>query len=142
MSKENDDEFDEVWDLRNVDLYGREFWEGTSVRMDELIEKAKKDPFWFPKKKTKKESKKDKKFRGYNWTTHKKKIKGLKKKIAELKATSKRSKKEEITLKRMISLLKWHNWALRLHKEGKSDKWIHEETERKKEDKKRKAKKK
>ncbi len=132
----NDDEFDEDW-FRNLNLYNADL-EADSVRFDELIEKAKKDPFYNPalRKKTKKESKPSKEFSGYNWTTHKKKIKGMKAKIKELKAIENPSEQEEYILKRVQNLLKWHNWAFNLHKEGKSDKWIHTET------KKRKAKKK
>lgn len=102
----------------------------------EKAEKAlKEDPFYNPalRKKTKKESKPKKQFQGYNWTTHKKKIAGLKAKVKELKEKTKLSEQEEISLKRVQNLLKWHQWALNHHKEGKSDKWIHEETQRRKE---------
>ena len=131
MSKENDDEFDEDW-FRNLNLYDTD-WEAESVRMDELIEKAKKDPFWNPSKKAKKESKPKKPFQGYNWTTLKKMAKGRRDIIKELKEKSKLSEQEEIKLKRLQNLQKWYQWALNHHKEGKSDKWIHEETVRRKE---------
>ena len=104
--------------------------------LKESFEKAlREDPFYNPKlrKKTKKESKPKKDFQGYNWTTHKKKIAGLKAKIKELKEIKKLTKKEQVTLKRLQNLLKWHNWALKYHKAGKSDKWIHEETKKRKE---------
>ena len=81
----NEEEFDEEL-LRNINLYDTD-WEAESVKFSELIEKAKKDPYWFPKKKAKKESKEKKEFSGYNWTTHRKKVKGLKAKVKELKAT-------------------------------------------------------
>lgn len=103
--------------------------------MKEAGEKAlREDPFYNPKlrKKAKKESKPSKEFSGYNWTTHKKKIKGLKTKIKKLKEIEKPSEQEEYTLKRVQNLLKWHQWALKLHKEGKSDKWIHTETQKRK----------
>ncbi len=126
----NDDEFDEDW-FRNLNLYNADL-EADSVRFDELIEKAKKDPFYNPalRKKTKKESKPSKEFSGYNWTTHKKKVKGLKAKIKELKEIEKPSEEEKHTLKRVQNLQKWHQWALKYHKDGKSDKWIHEETKK------------
>ena len=128
MSK---DEFDEEW-FRNLNLYDTD-WEADAVRLNELIEKNKKeDPFWSTTTKTKKESKPAKEFTGYNWTTHKKKIKGLKAKIKELKTIENPSEQEEYTLKRVQNLLKWHEWALNHHKEGKSDKWIHEETQKRK----------
>lgn len=126
----NDEEY-EAW-FRNLNLYDADP-EVDSLKMDELIEKAKKDPFYnkaLRKSKTKKESKEKKEFSGYNWTTHKKKIKGLTAKIKELKEIEKPSEEEKYTLKRVQTLLKWHRWALKHHKDGKSDKWIHEETQK------------
>ena len=129
----NREEFEE-W-FRKLNLYNTDEGE-SSMKIDELIEKAKKDPFYNPalrKKKPKKESKPEKEFRGYNWTTQKKMAKGRTDTIKELNEKAKRSKPEEIKLKRLQNLQKWYKWALEHHKAGKSDKWIHEETVRRKE---------
>jgi hypothetical protein len=134
----NDEEFEE-W-FRRLNLYNTD--EGAeSMKWDEMIKKAMKDPFYNPalRKKPKKESKPKKEFESYNWTTHKKKIAGLKTKIAELQAKMSLDESEKVTLKRLLNLLSWHKWALKLHQEGKSDKWIHNETQKRREEAKKKA---
>lgn len=127
--------------MRDFDPFG--FTEEENEEMERMFkekgEKAlKEDPFYNPtlRKKAKKESKSKKAFESYNWTTHKKKIAGLKAKIKELKAIENPSEKEEYTLKRLQNLLSWHSWALKHHEAGKSDKWIHNETQKRKEAKK------
>ena len=124
--------------MRDYDPIG--FTEKEQEEMERMLkdsfEKAlKEDPFYNPalRKKAKKESKPKKQFGGYNWTTQKKMAKGRTDTIKELKEKAKLSEQEEIKLKRLQNLQKWYNWALRHHKEGKSDKWIHEETVRRKE---------
>lgn len=121
--------------MRDYDPIG--FTEEEQKDMERMMKESfdtalKEDPFYNPKlrKKTKKESKEKKEFSGYNWTTHKKKIKGLTAKIKELKEIEKPSEEEKYTLKRVQNLQKWHRWALKHHKDGKSDKWIHEETQK------------
>lgn len=121
--------------MSDFDIFG--FTEEEHDEMERMFEeKAEKalreDPFYNPalRKKAKKESKEKKEFSGYNWTTHKKKIKGLTAKIKELKEIEKPSEEEKHTLKRVQNLQKWHRWALNHHKDGKSDKWIHEETQK------------
>ena len=128
--------------MRDIDPFGftEEEHEEMMEMFKESFEKAlREDPYYNPKlrKKSKKESKPKKQFTGYNWTTHRKKIAGIKAKIKELKEIKKLSDKEEITLKRLQNLQKWHIWALTHHKAGKSDKWIHAETKKRKEAKKK-----
>jgi len=127
MSDKNDelDEFDEIWDLREVDFLPEEFW---AMSIEELIPKAEKDPFYNRRlKKGKKEPKSKKTFSGYNCTTIKKMNRGQRDKIKSLKAKAKLSDSEEIELARMVQLYKWSTWALKMHKEGWSDKRIHDE---------------
>lgn len=92
----------------------------------------KEDPFYKPKKKAAKESKSKKAFQSYNWTTIKKMNKGQRDKIKSLKAKGKLSDSEKIQLARMIQLQKWSAWALKMHKEGWSDKRIHAEAQKRK----------
>lgn len=102
--------------------------------MRKKFEKARKeDPFYSKaKKKAAKESKSKKAFESYNWTTIKKMNKGQRDKIKSLKAKGKLSDSEEIQLARMIQLQKWSSWALKMHKEGKSDRSIHAEAQKRK----------
>lgn len=97
-------------------------------------ELAMKDPFYNPKLRKKKATKEKakKKHQGYNWTTIKKMNRGQRDKIKSLKAKGKLTDQEEVTLKRMTQLLKWSSWALKMHKEGKSDRSIHAEAQKRK----------
>jgi len=98
--------------------------------MRKKFEKAlKEDPFYKSKAKKKgtKEPKSTKAFSSYNWTTIKKMNRGQRDKINSLKAKAKLSDSEEIELARMFQLFKWSTWALKMHKEGWSDKRIHDE---------------
>ena len=112
------------------------FTEEEHEEMLEMMKKSgekalKEDPFYKPKKKAAKESKK-KVFSSYNWTTIKKMNKGQRDKIKSLKAKGKLSDSEKIQLARMIQLQKWSSWALKMHKEGKSDRSIHAEAQKRK----------
>ena len=102
--------------------------------MRKKFEKARKDdPFYSKsKKKAAKESKSKKAFQPYNWTTIKKMNRGQRDKIKSLKAKEKLTKKEANLLNRMTHLYKWSNWALKMHKEGWSDKRIHAEAQKRK----------
>ena len=129
MSDENDEL--ETWDLREVDFLPEEFW---AMSIEELIPKAEKDPFYSSrlKKKGTKEPKSKKAFSGYNWTTIKKMNRGQRDKIKSLKAKGKLTDQEKVTLNRVTQLHKWSSWALKMHKEGWSDKRIHAEAQKRK----------
>lgn len=103
--------------------------------MKEAGEKAlKEDPFYKPnaKKKGAKETKSKKAFSGYNWTTIKKMNRGQRDKIRLLTAKGKPRGEEAIQLKRLTQLYRWSKWALKMHKEGWSDKRIHAESQKRK----------
>lgn len=103
--------------------------------MRKKFEKAQKeDPFYSSrlKKKGTKDPKSKKAFSGYNWTTIKKMNRGQRDKIKSLKAKGKLTDQEEVTLKRVTQLYKWSSWALKMHKEGWSDKRIHAEAQKRK----------
>ena len=103
--------------------------------MRKKFEKAlKEDSFYKSKAKKKgaKEPKSKKAFSSYNWTTIKKLNKGQRDKIKSLKAKGKLTENEKISLKRVMQLLKWSSWALKMHKEGWSDKRIHAEAQKRK----------
>lgn len=103
--------------------------------MKEAGEKAlKEDPFYKPKSKKKgaKEPKSKKAFSGYNWTTIRKMNKGQRDKIKSLKAKGELTDQEKVTLKRVTQLYRWSSWALKMHKEGWSDKRIHAEAQKRK----------
>jgi hypothetical protein len=101
--------------------------------MRKKFEKAlKEDPFYKPKAKKKGAKEPKKKHQGYNWTTTKKMNRGQRDKIKSLKAKGELTDQEQVTLKRMTQLYKWSSWALKMHKEGKSDRSIHAETQKRK----------
>lgn len=122
--------------MRDYDPLG--FTEEEHEEMLEMMRKAwekalKEDPFYKPKAKKKgAKEKAKKKHQGYNWTTIKKMNRGQRDKIKSLKAKRKLTDQEEITLQRMIQLFKWSKWALKMHKEGWSDKRIHAEAQKRK----------
>ena len=123
--------------MRDYDPLG--FTEEEHEEMLEMMRKKfkkalKEDPFYKPnaKKKGTKEPKSKKAFSSYNWTTIKKMNKGQRDKIKSLKAKGKLTDQEQVTLKRVIQLYKWSSWALKMHKEGKSDRSIHAEAQKRK----------
>ena len=110
------------------------FTEEEHEEMLEMMRKAyekalKEDPFYKPKAKKKgtKEPKSKKAFQPYNWTTIKKMNRGQRDTIKSLKAKGKLTDQEQVTLKRLTQLYKWSSWALKMHREGWSDKRIHDE---------------
>ena len=130
---------------RNVRLWSEEDFAKMMKHLKEKGDKAlREDPFFNPvlrKDKKTTEKKKAKKFEGYNWITHKKKIDGMKVKIKSLESQKEpddeeKLKKLRLTIRRMKSLLAWHTWAWSKHKEGWSDKRIHQETLRRRQSKK------
>jgi len=96
--------------------------------MKEAGEKAlKDDPFYSKAKKKAAKESKMKVFQPYNWTTIKKMNRGQRDKIKSLKAKGELTDQEQVTLKRMTQLYKWSSWALKMHREGWSDKRIKNE---------------
>ena len=123
--------------MRELDpFFTEEEHEEMLEMMRKKFEKAlKEDPFYnqaLRKKKAKKETKSKKAFSGYNWTTIKKMNRGQRDKIKSLKAKGKLTDQEEVTLKRVTQLYKWSSWALKMHKEGKSDRSIRAEAQKRK----------
>ena len=122
--------------MHDYDLLG--FTEEEHEEMQEMMrkkfEKALKDDPFYSKAKTKakKETKSKKAFSGYNWTTIKKMNRGQRDKIKSLKAKGKLTDQEKVTLNRVTQLHKWSSWALKMHKEGWSDKRIHAEAQKRK----------
>lgn len=121
--------------MRDYDPLG--FTEEEHEEMLEMMRKAyekaqKEDPFYSKAKKKGKKKPKRKAFSGYNWTTIKKMNRGQRDKIRLLTAKGKPRGEEAIQLKRLTQLYRWSKWALKMHKEGWSDKRIHAEAQKRK----------
>jgi len=122
--------------MRDFSLFTKEEFERMLRHLKEEAEKY--SPELRKKKKTTKEKKVEKKFEGYNWTTHKKTMEGQARRLSKLRAIKNPTETEELRIRQMQGLHEWYKWALDKHEKGWSDKRIHKETLRRRETKKKK----